>query len=197
MGISIAKHRLEILKLTRGSRSRSGGAGVGSHPMAKLILAIKKTKRSLAGYVRTWVHRRRHDSAALVMVQKRRSYSSRWKGAMLKRNNRLVTAATAAEKRGGSGGDTLLLTSGQRRRPVVVRSGGAKVNSFSSPLVYNLYRYHDDRDKADDGGDGREINSFTDDDDGGSDDGGGGGYWSSTGGEEIKWQAMFQNLKPT
>ncbi|XP_024977194.1 uncharacterized protein LOC112514814 [Cynara cardunculus var. scolymus] len=185
MGIAIAKHRLEILKLAKGS--------TGSHPMAKLIKAIKKTKTSLASYVRTWVDRRR-DSAALVMVQKRRSYSSRWKGTMLKRNNRLVTSSTA--KHGGSAA-TLLLTNGGHRRPMVGRSGGAKVNSFSSPLVYNLHRYHDDdEDKADDGGDHREINSFSDDDGGGS-DGGGGGYWSSTGGEEIKWDAMFQNLKPT
>ncbi|KAI3504480.1 hypothetical protein L1887_25983 [Cichorium endivia] len=165
MGITIAKHRLEILKLAKGSS--------GSHPMTKLMSAFKKTRRTLASYFQTWMHR---NDSAMVRV-KRRSYSSRWKDAMAKRSNRLVT-----NKQGST---TLLITNGYRP---MVKSGGARVNSFSSPLVYDL---HYDQGNAN-GGD-NEGNSFTDDED----DGDTGGYWSGRGVEEIKWDAMFQNLKPT
>ncbi|PSR89874.1 Protein transport protein [Actinidia chinensis var. chinensis] len=145
MGISIAKHRLEILKLARKEK------GNNPHPMSRLVIAIKRTRRCLAKYIRTWV-RRDHDSA-LVLVP-RRSYSSRWKGAMLKRNKRLVMA-----KQG-----RLLLTNGS---PMVM--SGLRINSFSSPMVHDLH-----------------------DDDEGDDD----PYWSARV-EEIRWDTMFQDLKPT
>ncbi|KAI3686286.1 hypothetical protein L1987_79960 [Smallanthus sonchifolius] len=172
MGISIAKHRLEILKLARKS--------YGSHPMARLIATVKKTKRTLARYVHTWVHR---NDSAMVVVKRSRSYSSRWKEALVKRSNRMV--------RNKQGSATLLITSGYRP---AVRSGGAKVNSFSGSLVYDLR--HDE--SKENGGKYRD-NLYSDDEVdggyGGRDDGG--EYWSGEGVEEIKWDAMFQNLKPT
>ncbi|KAL6996660.1 hypothetical protein U1Q18_006789 [Sarracenia purpurea var. burkii] len=152
MGISIAKHRLEILKLAR--REREGNP---RDPMSRLIVAMKRTKRCLAKYVRTWV-RRREDSAALVLVP-RRSCSSRWKGAVLKRNKRVTTVPKEGR---------LLLTNGS---PMVV--SGARVNSFSSPVV----RYLCSGGEKGDGDDGDP-------------------YWSA-GVEEIRWDAMFQDLKPT
>ncbi|XP_076903229.1 uncharacterized protein LOC143558240 [Bidens hawaiensis] len=173
MGISIAKHRLEILKLARKSS--------GSHPMAKLLAAIKKTKRILARYVRTWMHLK---DSAMARV-KRRSYSSRWKVAMVKRSNRL----TVMNKLGPA---TLLITNGYQP---VVGSSGAKVNSFSGSLVYELQQGESKED-----GEYTE-NLYSDDEDnrdGGScGGGGGGGYWPGTSVEEIKWDAMFQDLKPT
>ncbi|XP_059644809.1 uncharacterized protein LOC132286478 [Cornus florida] len=128
MGISIAKHRLEILKL---ARKEKGGS---PHPMSRLIVAIKRTKRCLAKCIRTWA--RHEDKGALVVVQ-RRSYSSRWKGAMLKRNKRLFVA-----KQGG----TLLLTNGS---PMDI--SGPRVYSFSSPLVHDDFR---EDEKVDGDGDG-------------------------------------------
>ncbi|PWA98499.1 Sterile alpha motif/pointed domain-containing protein [Artemisia annua] len=110
MGISIAKHRLEILKLARKTK----GSSNGSPPMSKLIFAIKKTKRTLLKYIQTLVHR---DESALVLVQK--SYGSRWKGTMLRRSKRLVTYKQATP--------TLLLTNGNHK------SGSLRINSFSSP----------------------------------------------------------------
>lgn len=176
MGISIAKHRLEILKLAKTSS--------GFHPMAELIKVVKKTKQTLVRYVQTWVHR---NDSAMVSV-KRRSYSSRWKGAMVKRSNRLVM------NKQGSG--TLLISNGYR--PVVRASGGAKVNSFSSPVVYD-FRHDESKEK---GSEYRDLYSDYDDDGGdgggyGASRGGGVEYWSDRGVEEIKWDAMFQNLKPT
>ncbi|KAM0010799.1 putative sterile alpha motif domain-containing protein [Helianthus debilis subsp. tardiflorus] len=177
MGISIAKHRLEILKLARKSS--------GLHPMARLIATVKKTKRALAQHVHTWLHR---NDSALVLVKKR-SYSSRWKGALVKRSNRLVMSKQ------GSG--TLLISNGYRP---VVRAGSAKVNSFSGSLVYD---HRHDESKEDDGKyrdnvySDDEVNGGYGDGDGGSD--GGDEYWAGCGGvdQEIKWDAMFQNLKPT
>ncbi|KAL7222383.1 hypothetical protein ACSBR1_024140 [Camellia fascicularis] len=151
MGISIAKHRLEILKLVRKEK------GTGSpHSMSRLIFAIKRTKRYLSKYVRTWVHR--DQDSALVLVP-RRSHSLRWKGPMLKRNKRLVVSKQ---------GPMLLLTNGS---PMVM--SGPRLNSFSSPMVNDL----------------RNDEKMDDEDD---DD----PYWS-TGVEEIRWDAMFQDLKPT
>ncbi|KAJ0075135.1 hypothetical protein Patl1_34630 [Pistacia atlantica] len=47
MGISIAKHRLEILKLARKEKGATT-----PRPVSRLLFAIKRTKRSLAKYLR-------------------------------------------------------------------------------------------------------------------------------------------------
>lgn len=154
MGISIAKHRLEILKLARKEK-----AGTGPRPMSRLLVAIRRTKRCLANYVRTWI--RREDQSALVVVPRPAGYGTRWKGAMLKRNKRLMTA-TAKQGR-------LLLTNGS---PTVASRGPARVDSYSSPVVYDL-RKEEKRDSGDDDG-----------------------YWLN-GVEEIRWDTLFQDLKPT
>nr|GEW87817.1 sterile alpha motif/pointed domain-containing protein [Tanacetum cinerariifolium] len=164
MGISIAKHRLEILKLARKTK----GSSNGSHPMSKLIFAIKKTKRTLVKYIQTLVHR---DDSALVLVRK--SYGSRWKGTMLRRSKRLVTYQQATP--------TLLLTNGNNHK-----SSSLRINSFSSPLVYNI-RYDQEKKDSHDGDDHASHDEQ---------DGADGDYWSS-GVQQIKWDAMFQNLKPT
>ncbi|EXB67230.1 hypothetical protein L484_025708 [Morus notabilis] len=157
MGISIAKHRLEILKL---ARKEKGSSGRGPRPMARLLVAIKRTKRCLAKYIRTLV-RRDQDSSALVVVQRPSGYGNRFRGAMLKRNRKMVVPQQGR----------LLLTNGS---PMVV-SGGPRIESFSSPVVFDLRKEekmeHDHHDQED-------------------------GYWS-TGVEEIRWDTMFQDLKPT
>lgn len=149
MGISIAKHRLEILKLARKERGPARPRP-RPRPMSRILVAIKRTKRCLVKYIRTWVHR---EDSALVLVP-RRSYMS----SMVKRNKKLMVA-----KQG-----RLLLTNGSPR---------PRVNSFSSPMVYDL------------GSDEK----MEDDDDEDEDD----GYYWRGGVEEIRWDAMFQNLKPT
>ncbi|KAB1218744.1 hypothetical protein CJ030_MR3G026627 [Morella rubra] len=147
MGISIAKHRLEILKLARKEK------GATPRPMSRLLVAIRRTKRCLTNYIRTWMRR---EESALVVVP-RPSYGTRWKGAMVKRNKRLAMA-----KQG-----RLLLTNGSP----LVASMTPRVDSFSSPMIYDLRK----EEKTD-----------------GNDD----GYWLA-GVEEIRWDTMFQDLKPT
>ncbi|KAJ6706529.1 hypothetical protein OIU79_011052 [Salix purpurea] len=114
MGISIAKHRLEILKLARKDR------GASPHAMARVLVAIKRTKRSLAKYVRTWVHRK--DQSALVLVP-RPGYGTRWRGAMLKRNKKLMVAKQSR----------LLLTNGSFSNTPMISA-----DSFSSPVIYDF-----------------------------------------------------------
>ncbi|XP_042508405.1 uncharacterized protein LOC122084322 [Macadamia integrifolia] len=80
IGITIAKHRLEILKLAKKEK-------VGKPPpVSRVIAAIKKTKRCLSNYIHTLVH---GDESALIVFQKANN-SKRWREAMLKRNKRLM-----------------------------------------------------------------------------------------------------------
>ncbi|XP_077216516.1 uncharacterized protein LOC143851081 [Tasmannia lanceolata] len=81
MGISIAKHRLEILKL---AKTEKGGT---PHTMSMLLAVIKKTKRRLSKYIHAWTQR---DKSALIVVPAK-AYGNRWRGAMVKRNKRLRT----------------------------------------------------------------------------------------------------------
>ncbi|CAK7356969.1 unnamed protein product [Dovyalis caffra] len=149
MGISIAKHRLEILKLARKEK------GASPRAVARVLVAIKRTKRCLAKYMRTWVRR---EESALVLVQ-RPDYGARWRGAMLKRNKKLVMAKP---------GRLLLTNDSFSSAPMI--SAAPTLDSFSSPVIYDL-----NKEKLE-----------------GDDE----GYWTS-GVEEIRWDTMFQNLKPT
>ncbi|XP_009600186.1 uncharacterized protein LOC107795815 [Nicotiana tabacum] len=147
MGISIAKHRLEILKLAKKER------GAVPNSMSKFLLVMKRTKKRFSKYFRTWVLR--SDESALALVP-RRSYSSRGKRTMLKmkRNKSSVVAPKQ---------NTLLLTNGS---PIFMPS--SRINSFSSPMVHDLR------------GDEKTELDYSD-------------YWTSS----IRWDSMFQNLKPT
>ncbi|PQQ18605.1 uncharacterized protein Pyn_03268 [Prunus yedoensis var. nudiflora] len=95
-------HELEILKLARKEK------GTSPRPIRKLLVAIKRTKRCLAEYVRTWI-RREQDASALALVTRPSNYRSRFRGAMLKRNKKIIMA--------NNQGSRLLLTNGS---PVVV-----------------------------------------------------------------------------
>ncbi|KAK0596393.1 hypothetical protein LWI29_015294 [Acer saccharum] len=161
MGISIAKHRLEILKLARKNK-------LGPRPtMSRLLFAIKRSKRSLAKCLRNWIHPQ-ESSSALVVVP-RSTTGSRWRGAMLKRNKKLMMANTHHYSYNNKQPRLLLTNS----RSI---SGPIRIESFSSPVVCDYNQK-----------DHEETMEGDDDDD---------GYWS-TGVEEIRWDTMFQDLKPT
>ncbi|KAK7270645.1 hypothetical protein RJT34_25954 [Clitoria ternatea] len=155
MGISIAKHRLEIIKLARKERGKS------PRSVARLMVAIKRTKRSLANYVRTLIHREdESSSSALVVVpppSRPSGLGTRWKSAVMKRSKKLMVAKQ----------ERLFLTNGS---PTLVPAQPV-LDGFSSPMVYHFQK----EEKVD-----------GDDDD---------GYWSAAV-EEIKWDTMFQDLKP-
>ncbi|BAT98600.1 hypothetical protein LR48_Vigan406s008100 [Vigna angularis] len=158
MGISIAKHRLEILKLARKVKGKRA-----PRPVASLMVAIKRTKRCLANYFRTFISCE-EESAALVVVpsslssSRTRPYGTRWKSHVMKRNKTKKLMVAKQER--------LLLTNGSPNG----------LDGFTSPMVYHFSK--EEKKEGDD-----------DDDDG--------GYWSSAAAaEEIRWDTMFQDLKP-
>ncbi|KAG6425314.1 hypothetical protein SASPL_115742 [Salvia splendens] len=162
MGISIAKHRLEILKLARKESRR---------PVSRILIAIKRTKRCFSKYLRPpWAQAR--DDSALALVPLRSSYSARWKGgALLRRNKRMALASWSGNLVGGRA--PLLLTNGS---PMLFHS--SRIDSFLSPWT-------SDRPLEAEEGDRKEEEGEDCDE-----------YWSPAV-EDIKWDAMFQNLKPT
>ncbi|KAL1218415.1 hypothetical protein V5N11_016171 [Cardamine amara subsp. amara] len=159
MGISIAKHRLEILKLAR--RDHKISPPLASRSISRLVIAIKKTGKCFSDHVRAWI-RREESSRALVLAPKRTSNSiGKWKGGgFLKRNKRSVMPSN------GNGGfekqERLLLTNGT----------SCRIDSFSSPMMVCDYSFKDDK---------LLIAQNSQD-----------SYL-----EQIKWDSMFQNLKPT
>ncbi|KAK4350194.1 hypothetical protein RND71_029507 [Anisodus tanguticus] len=165
MGISIAKHRLEILKLANKQKGRSS-----RNHIYWIVVAIKQAKQQFAKRLSTWT--RRSDSSALVPL---RNYSSRWKASMLKRNKKLTAArqerpvmlSTIATP---SQGRLMMLTNGSPN--LIIDSSDAYFSSSSSSPVEG-FRDDEDMDDID------------------------GGNWPSVAIEEIKWDAMFQDLKPT
>ncbi|OIV94060.1 hypothetical protein TanjilG_05440 [Lupinus angustifolius] len=98
MGISIAKHRLEIIKLSRKDNKGS------NRPLqvARLMVAMKKTKRFLANYIRRTMIRC-EESTALVVVPSSSSRSSgygtkRKKNSVMKRNKKMMVGNNKQEK---------------------------------------------------------------------------------------------------
>ncbi|KNA04763.1 hypothetical protein SOVF_196720 [Spinacia oleracea] len=218
MGISIAKHRLEILKLARTEQTQTQTqtrTRTQKHLIAKLLLVLKKTKKSLANYMATLVHRDNNGRALIVLSNKKKkkmmmikgnhnnnggiSYSSRWKRSMMIRSN---------SKRFGMVNnnyyqDRLMLTNGDylgdhynnnindndegegegegegENDSVVVST--PKLESYSSPLMYdNLHQNQNKEDKV-------AVDDHQEDHD---------EYWTPAL-EEIRWDAMFHDLKPT
>ncbi|XP_019159901.1 PREDICTED: uncharacterized protein LOC109156502 [Ipomoea nil] len=191
MGVSVAKHRLEILKLARKEKGRSSNSSSSSskQKILWLVFAVKQVRKNLAKQVRGWIHREDSAGGSLTIVSAR-NCSLRWKAAMLKRkktnNNqewpppRMIanvntTAPRSNNKVLAGQGRLMMLTNGS---PLVDhRDAWSYSSASSSPPVENL-RYNDDEEERMAGaGDGKY-------------------YWSPTI-EDIKWDSMFQNLKPT
>lgn len=124
MGISIAKHRLEILKLATKNKRKS------PHTVAKFVAAIKRTKKYLSNYVRTLTHT---EESALMVVPTRPNggFGRRWKSAMMKRNTKFVVAKQ----------EKMFLTNGNSSMPKsVVPALSGDLDGFSSPVVYHFQK---------------------------------------------------------
>ncbi|KAE9600537.1 hypothetical protein Lal_00045812 [Lupinus albus] len=150
MGISIAKHRLEILKFARKHKGKC------PHIVARLMVAIKRTRKRFADYFRTMT--RREESEALVMVPptpRPSGFGTRWKSAVMKRNKKLMVAKQ----------ERLFLTNATSPNTVV-----SALDDCSSLVMYHFQK----EEKIDENDEG---------------------YWSAAV-EEIKWDTMFQDLKP-
>ncbi|XVF47987.1 hypothetical protein PTKIN_Ptkin03bG0154300 [Pterospermum kingtungense] len=78
MGVSVAKHRLEILKLARKE------VGEAPNSLSKLILAINKTRKSLNKYVNKLVHND-HQNNAIKPLPEPVRYRDQLKGALTRK----------------------------------------------------------------------------------------------------------------
>ncbi|KAH1057388.1 hypothetical protein J1N35_035453 [Gossypium stocksii] len=76
MGISVAKHRLEVLKLARKEVREAPNS------LSKLILAINKTRKCFNKYVNKLVH---HENNATKPLPEPISYSNKWREALSRR----------------------------------------------------------------------------------------------------------------
>ncbi|XP_021689695.2 uncharacterized protein LOC110671521 [Hevea brasiliensis] len=77
MGISIAKHRLEILKLARKE------AGAGTTGLSKFIFAINKTKKNLKKCITKLVFH--EDSVFKAVPEPPPPYQEQWRGALTRK----------------------------------------------------------------------------------------------------------------
>ncbi|CAN4088557.1 unnamed protein product [Withania somnifera] len=165
MGISIAKHRLEILKLATKEKGR-----FSRNHIFWFVVAIRQAKQHFAKRLNTWT--RRSDSSTLLPL---RAYSSRWKASMLKRNKKLTAAKQERSVMQSTNATTnqgrlMMLTNGSPN--LMIDSCDTWISSSSSSSTAG-FRDDEDMDRVD------------------------GGNWPTVAIEEIKWDAMFQDLKPT
>ncbi|KAK4713017.1 hypothetical protein R3W88_018924 [Solanum pinnatisectum] len=84
MGIIVAKHRLEILKLARKEGRggvRGGGTTSSSNGLSRLVLAINKTKKLLAKNLsKLSIHR----ASTRLALSELKPYRTQWTGALRK-----------------------------------------------------------------------------------------------------------------
>nr|GMC71314.1 uncharacterized protein LOC109156502 [Ipomoea batatas] len=149
-----------------------------------LVFAVKQVRKNLAKQVRGWI--RREDSPGSLTIVWARNCSLRWKAAMLKRkktnnNNQEwaprmianVNTTPRTNKVLGGEGRLMMLTNGS---PLVDHRDAWSYSSASSSPNLRYNEDEDEEEKMGGAGDGK--------------------YWSPTI-EDIKWDSMFQNLKPT
>ncbi|KAL3528918.1 hypothetical protein ACH5RR_008240 [Cinchona calisaya] len=157
MGISVAKHRLEILKLARKDKTKS------QHPMFWLHIAVKQAKSYVAKHICSRVNR---DNSSALTIMPKGSYSSRWKAALLKRNRRLIQTSKLNSK-------PMLITNGQE---ILMLTNGSPVESISSSSCSSS----------------PDVQDFCNNEKVANNE-----YWLNNNVEELKWETMFQDLKPT
>ncbi|XP_004486638.1 uncharacterized protein [Cicer arietinum] len=119
MGISIAKHRLEILKLANKEKTKF------PHTVARFVAAIKRTKKYFVNYVRTFSSH--CEESALVVVPTRHGggFGRRWK-----RNTKLVVPKQ----------EKLFLTNGSSTQSVLLPGLCGGLDGCSSPVVYHFQK---------------------------------------------------------
>lgn len=190
MGVSIAKHRLEILKLARKKKKKKKKKGMRRSilPVLWLVFAVKQTKNYVVKHIQALVH---HERSPLSVVPSR-NHSLRWKVSMLQRNKRLMAHPGKTEwpvigndgPRLVSDSGILMLTNGSPSR-----SSGSSQSSIWVESEANAESGHLPTVEALANPWNNSFSRTTilspDMD-----------YWSSST-EEIKWDSMFKNLKPT
>ncbi|CAN6207138.1 unnamed protein product [Urochloa humidicola] len=184
MGIAVAKHRLEILKLAK--KQAEGVAEEGGSGSSAAGRLARRATRCLARCVRRLASAGagggRRGASSVTVVPRICSGDDAVRVGAVQRNG---SAAAGAKKMvlmitdgggggGGGGGDGFALARG-----VVGGGGGARLSASSqkASLMFHDCYYHDDDEEG--GGESEEEGSAGDGD------------------GDIKWDSMFQDLKPT
>ncbi|KAM0847655.1 hypothetical protein ACQ4PT_054875 [Festuca glaucescens] len=186
MGVAVAKHRLEILKLARKESSASAAITVLPWRATRMLaVAAQRSSRSVAGCLRSAARRERRAAVAprpLALCQQRISGGGaapgpvRWKSAPAVADSRGTATKLAAFLTQFSK-PMLMLTksSGKGRKnsavtPTTRSATAIAAGCFASTETCSDYDANDDDD---------------DETDYGSED------------PETPWESMFQNLNPT
>ncbi|KAE8803134.1 hypothetical protein D1007_21037 [Hordeum vulgare] len=161
MGIAVAKHRLEILKLAR----KDAAAVASSHSSAAAQLA-RRAGRCIARCARRLGGGRRYSSSSVTVVPRICNGAA----------GDVVVRAGAVRRRSSVKKMVLMITDGG-----VASGGGVRFSgSQKASLIFQDCAYDDDNGAGEEGDEERCSEGGT------------------AGGEsEIKWDSMFQDLKPT
>ena len=170
MGVAVAKHRIEILKLARRESSSSSGAALPWRATRLLAAAVRRSARSALGRLRASAvaSRGRQDRAAAVHALATPRHRGGWGWGAI------VASPVAAAARGGVGKPPLPLPMvlAQVSSPVVLTSScAATVKALPAPPDPG----HGHGGEESDGDEEEEMD----------------------GGEEMRWESIFQDLKPT
>ncbi|EPS71127.1 hypothetical protein M569_03634 [Genlisea aurea] len=167
MGVSTAKHRLEIVKLAAKHRPPSSSSSLRMKPVVWLSFARKYLSRRIRSMVAGCHHHRRPEvGGGAITVVSRRNHSLRWRVSMLQRNRRPRSSGRVCFVEEGAAPPVtmMMLTNG-----TPVRDGGSSSTSWGGSEA----------------GDDPSTNTWNDE------------YCWSSKAYEVKWDSMFKNLKPT
>ncbi|PVH48317.1 hypothetical protein PAHAL_4G306700 [Panicum hallii] len=197
MGVAVAKHRIEILKLARKeSSSRAAVTALPWRATRLLAAAVRRSARSALGRLRASVSsaasrgldRARgsgRDRAAAAVhalaTPGRAPLPARHRGGRAARGWGwgAIVASPVAAARGGKPPLPLPMVLAQVSRPVVLTSScAATVKALPAPP-------------------GPVASVVAADDGHGEEESDGDGEGEMDGGEEMRWESMFQDLKPT
>ncbi|RCV22186.1 hypothetical protein SEVIR_4G209400v4 [Setaria viridis] len=175
MGIAVAKHRLEILKLAKKQAEAEGG-GEGASSGAAARLARRATRclarcvRRLAGEGGGGSGRRRRGASSVTVVPRICSGDDAVRVGAVQRKSATKKMVLMITDGAGGAGDGLAIARG---------CGAARLSASSqkASLMFHDCYHNDDEEEEGEGDDEEE--------DGGAGD------------DDIKWDSMFQDLKPT
>ena len=178
MGIAVAKHRLEILKLAK-KQADDGAEAAGASSSAASRLARRATRclsrcvrRLAGGGGRDGGGRSRRGASSVTVVPRICSGDDAVRVGAVQRKS--TGSASATKKM------VLMITDGVVAGGAGLRGGGARLSASSQKASLMFHDcYHDEDEDDEEGGE-------DDDEDGGAGDD-----------DDIKWDSMFQDLKPT
>ncbi|KAI4976703.1 hypothetical protein ZWY2020_050310 [Hordeum vulgare] len=189
MGVAVAKHRLEILKLARKESSASAAITVLPWRATRLLAtAAQRSARSLAGCLRSAARRGRSKAAVaprpLALCHQGVAGPARWKGAPTAADDRGVTARKLAAFLARVGKPMHALTNsagkGATKNGAVASPPTYMATSIAAACFASTETCGSDYDADDD-----EDDKDAETDDGGGED------------PETPWESMFQDLNPT